>query len=68
VPNAFCGRIFGTYLMAGAMVAIVGALISGDLTTSLGAPTMLIVSGSIGILGAVVGVVTLLPATRHLSA
>jgi MFS family permease len=66
VPNAFCGRIFGTYLMAGAMVAIVGALISGDLTTSLGAPTMLIVSGSIGILGAVVGVVTLLPATRHL--
>jgi MFS family permease len=65
VPDQFRGRVFGTYLMLGALVAVVGSLASGVLTGLYGPPPVLAIAGALMIAGAVLGWLTLIPATRQ---
>ncbi len=66
VPNEFRGRVFGTYLMVGALVAVIGSLISGVVTSIVGPPAVIAFAGSLIILSAALGLVVMVPATKDL--
>jgi hypothetical protein len=66
VPNEFRGRVFGTYLMIGALVAVVGSLLSGIVTSIFGPPAVIGFAGSLIVLSAALGLAVLVPATKEL--
>ena len=66
VPNEFRGRVFGTYLMVGALVAVIGSLISGVVTSIFGPPAIIAFAGSLIILSAALGLAVMVPATKGL--